>query len=142
MKPCKWGGCNGEVPDEGGPCNRCGQVTEPYKRQSSKTHEVKTWPVPFEAVMSGKKTHEVRKFDRDYMVGDFLVLKEFIPHKECNGSGVLPDNGDTWPCCPEPHGEYTGASIKVRVSYITQPGKFGLPENLGVLSIQRLPPDD
>lgn len=28
MKACKWGGCNGEVPDHGGVCPKCGQFTE------------------------------------------------------------------------------------------------------------------
>lgn len=143
MKACKWGGCNGEVPDDGGACNRCGQVTEVRR---VKTHEIKTWPDPFWHVLEGRKNHEVRKFDRDYQVGDFLVLKEFTPHSECNGSGWVPGEpqgvGYRVECCAAPHGEYSGRTIKVRISYITPPGRFGLPPDLGVLSIQRLPPDD
>lgn len=141
MKACKWGGCNGEVPDDGGTCNRCGHITV-AERHLSKTHEIKTWPDPFWHVLEGRKNHEVRKFDRDYRVGDFLVLKEFYPHTECNGSGLIPDNNDRTACCPEPHGEYSGRILKVRISYITSPGRFGLPKDIGVLSIQRLPPDD
>jgi len=40
-------------------------------------HELKTWPEYFEEILTGKKTFEVRKNDRDYKVGDTLILKEF-----------------------------------------------------------------
>lgn len=61
----------------------------------SKTHELKTLPQFFEAVKSGDKTFEVRFNDRDFKVGDFLLLQEFTP-----------SDG------------YTGAELLVRVSYI------------------------
>lgn len=40
-------------------------------------HELKILPQYFEAVQSGLKTFEIRKNDRDYKVGDTLVLKEY-----------------------------------------------------------------
>lgn len=40
-------------------------------------HELKIYPTYFEAVISGKKTFEVRKNDRKYRVGDILILKEW-----------------------------------------------------------------
>lgn len=40
-------------------------------------HEIKTEPIYFEAVISGKKTFEVRKDDRNYQENDVLILKEY-----------------------------------------------------------------
>ena len=48
-----------------------------------KTHEVKSWIEFFEPILSGRKMFELRKNDRDYKVGDRLMLKEFDP---CDGS--------------------------------------------------------
>ncbi len=42
-----------------------------------KTHELKTFPSNLDAIISGIKTFEVRLYDRDYRVGDVLVLKEW-----------------------------------------------------------------
>lgn len=38
-------------------------------------HELKTDPEPFDAVADGRKTHEVRRNDRNYEVGDELILR-------------------------------------------------------------------
>ena len=40
-------------------------------------HELKTLPECFEAVVSGKKTFEIRKNDRPFRKGDLLALNEF-----------------------------------------------------------------
>lgn len=47
------------------------------------THELKTWPVYFEAVLAGHKQFEVRFNDRNFKVGDFLILEEFDPITQC-----------------------------------------------------------
>ena len=78
-------------------------------------HELKCWPVPFESVLSGTKTHEVRKADRPYGVGDILRLREWTPEsKFCTGREVL-----------------------VVVTDMTLPGSFGLPDGLCVMSVRR-----
>jgi hypothetical protein len=45
-------------------------------------HELKTWPQYFAAVRSGQKRFEIRRNDRDFKVGDILVLREFDPETE------------------------------------------------------------
>jgi uncharacterized protein YqfB (UPF0267 family) len=42
-----------------------------------KTHDLKIWPEFFDHVLSGAKTAELRKDDREYVVGDVLVLREW-----------------------------------------------------------------
>lgn len=83
-------------------------------------HELKTWPEYFEAVISGKKTFEIRKNDRDFKVGDLLLLKEFFP--EAREAG---DNG------------YSGEECLCEVTYILNDGIF-LPEEYACMSIKVL----
>lgn len=59
------------------------------------THDLKTWPEPFDAMATGVKTHEVRRNDRDFKIGDFLRLKRWDPVAEI----------------------YTGTEIVFRVTY-------------------------
>lgn len=42
-------------------------------------HDLKTWPEYFDEVIAGRKTFEVRVNDRDYRVGDTLLLREYAP---------------------------------------------------------------
>jgi len=102
-----------------------------------KTHELKTWPDPFEAIWDGRKRYEVRENDRDFHVGDALRLREFEPHAPCAGSGRVWDNGDRTDCgCEKPHGLYTGRVLDAKVTYMTESGSWGLPDDLCVLSIE------
>ena len=41
------------------------------------THELKIAPQWFKEVDEGRKKAEVRRFDRDYRVGDLLILREW-----------------------------------------------------------------
>lgn len=50
------------------------------------THELKTWPEFYAVEIRGQKRFEVRRNDRDFKVGDELLLKEWDP-KEHNYTG-------------------------------------------------------
>lgn len=83
-------------------------------------HELKTWPVYFQAVKSGEKPFEVRKDDRYYTVGDILHLREFEPSDRC----------------------YTGDELKRRITYkLSGPG-FGIEEGFCVLGLAIDPPEE
>jgi len=42
-------------------------------------HELKTWNKYFELIASGQKPFELRKNDRDFLVGQELLLREYNP---------------------------------------------------------------
>ncbi|WP_418131302.1 DUF3850 domain-containing protein [Variovorax sp. 278MFTsu5.1] len=44
-----------------------------------KTHILKSWPKFFEPIAAGIRTHELRRCDRDFHVGDRIELREFDP---------------------------------------------------------------
>jgi len=76
-------------------------------------HDLKCWPVPFDATERGEKRFEFRKNDRCYMVGDTLVLRRWDPHSE----------------------SYTGRWLRRRVTYITRGPEFGCPVGYCVMSL-------
>jgi Domain of unknown function (DUF3850) len=54
-----------------------------------RVHQLKTVEPYFSAVKSGVKTFEVRKFDRDFQVGDFLMLTLYDPKTNQLGGSVI-----------------------------------------------------
>jgi ASC-1-like (ASCH) protein len=70
-------------------------------------HELKCRPEFFTRVASGQKTFEIRKNDRDFQVGDILILKEHDPEVG-------------WP----DHGSYETivAEVVYMTDYMQQPG--------------------
>ena len=52
-------------------------------------HHLKTWPVPFLALWRGDKLFEVRKNDRNYAVGDQLVMQEWYPESAVWGERIV-----------------------------------------------------
>lgn len=54
-------------------------MTDYVSLEASKTHDLKTWPEPFELIITGRKLFEIRRNDRNYEVGDLLKLREFYP---------------------------------------------------------------
>lgn len=78
------------------------------------THHLKTWPEPFQDVWDRRKHYEVRVFDRNYKVGDMVRLFEFNPDART----------------------FTGRYCRGEIRYITKPGTFGLPANVGVFTVE------
>lgn len=79
-------------------------------------HELKTWPEPFQAVVDGRKTFEIRQDDRGgFRPGDELKLEEYVPPY---GDGV---------------GRYTGRYVRCRVGYVAK--GWGLPDGLVVMAL-------
>lgn len=86
------------------------------------THKVKSWAHFFDAIKAGKKLHDLRKLDRDYKVGDILVLQRY--------DNII--------------GEYTGEEVEVEITYITSnkvPCAFSssaLDRDYGIFSLKLL----
>jgi ParB family transcriptional regulator, chromosome partitioning protein len=89
------------------------------------THELKSHPFPFEAVVRGAKTCEVRKDDRAYAIGDRIRLFEWFPEDSPLRTIQPHRNG------------YTGVWIDVVVTHLERE-EWGLPPGLVVMSIQKL----
>jgi hypothetical protein len=96
------------------------------------THELKCWPEPFAAVLSGAKRAEVRKADRPYAVGDVLRLREWDNELAAD---ALADG-----CTPEEAAEfaYTGRECRRRITHILQGGQFGIEAGYVVLSLEEV----
>jgi hypothetical protein len=103
--------------------------TSRHERSSGKKerlpiqHELKSWPEFFEPTRLGMKTHDLRRSDeRDYRVGDLLILKEFDPKTNL----------------------YTGRQLKAEVTYITSAdfpcalSKNALDPHYCILSIRKI----
>lgn len=52
-------------------------------------HELKTWPEYFEKIWSGHKTFEVRKNDRHFQEGEYVLLREWSVTEGYSGREVL-----------------------------------------------------
>ncbi|MFH6944588.1 DUF3850 domain-containing protein [Flavobacterium sp. FlaQc-50] len=81
-----------------------------------KIHELKTWQKYFVDIFCGLKNFELRKNDRDFKVGDEVLLKEYDAFKR----------------------EYTGRILHRRIDYILHGGQFGLEEGYVILALSKL----
>lgn len=82
----------------------------------SKTHELKIKPNYYISVMSGVKNFELRKFDRDYEVGDLI---KFI---------VINDNGQAFK-----------SNIVYKITYILcNCEQYGLKDGYCIMGIEKL----
>lgn len=76
-------------------------------------HELKTWPRYFQAIKDGIKNFEIRENDRDFKVGDTLVLKEYSPTIN----------------------KFTGRKVTRQVSCILHGGQFGLAKGYCIMGL-------
>lgn len=94
---------------------------------NTKSHELKTDPEVFQAVIDGAKTYEIRKDDRGFGVGDTLVLREtFNTGAEMAAGRRL---------------EYTGRRVEVKVGHILRGPIYGLADGWVIMSIATPPAD-
>lgn len=80
-----------------------------------KVHELKTWTDFYQDVWDGKKRFEIRKNDRDFKVGDILLLREYEFFT----------------------GNYTERWAKFSIEFMLD-GGFGLENGFCVLSLSNL----
>lgn len=80
-------------------------------------HHLKTWPAPWRDVEAGRKTFEFRRWDRDFRVGDVLVLEEYEPTRD-----VL-----------------TNRALERAVTYLLPGGTFGVPAGYCIMSLAPWP---
>lgn len=78
------------------------------------THVLKVWKEFYPSIDNGDKTFELRKDDRDFKVGDKLILQEYDNHLF----------------------EYTGKECERRITYILKDAsKFGLKRGFVILGL-------
>lgn len=77
-------------------------------------HELKVWTAYYPDIVKGIKSFEVRRNDRNFLVGDELLLREWDELEDA----------------------YTGRQCKRIVTYIFQGGKFGLEPGYVVMAIK------
>lgn len=83
-----------------------------------RTHDLKTLPSYYAAIIDGSKTFEVRENDRDFAVGDKLILSEFEPSDSLGG------------------GIFTDRETHCLVTYVMHGGRFGIAPNTVVMGIK------
>lgn len=81
---------------------------------AQKVHRLKTWPEFFQEVADGNKTAELRKNDRDFNEGDWLILEEYDPDAD----------------------RYSGRREMAQITHIVWEG-FGLQEGYVMISFSR-----
>ena len=99
-----------------GSCTACNRVIP----LGSRVHPLKCWPEPFLAVAMGVKRFEIRKDDRGFAVGDWLVLREWEPAAVYRVA-YPGDRG------------YTGRVERRQVTYLAR--GWGMPDGLVVMGI-------
>lgn len=88
-------------------------------------HELKTWPIYFEAVERGEKLFEVRRNDRFFQSGDTVDIVKYDPKSRCY---ERTDGGSS---------EYstTAKRLSFVVGPILQGGQFGIEPGYCVFSL-------
>jgi len=81
-----------------------------------KTHELKTINPWFSDMWNGEKDFEVRKDDREFLKGDILWLREYIPNalRDVANNCLILTGGNP----------YTGRELLCHVKYILRAGVF------------------
>ena len=91
---------------------------------SRRVHRLKIWPEHFRDVISCRKTFEIRRSNRSYQCGDWLVLEEWDPETSVHEDRYTHYTGR---CCV--------AAIQIIVGGFGQ-SVHGLPPDLCVIGIR------
>jgi len=115
-------------------------------------YDLKILPQYFNAVEDGSKPFEIRRNDRDYQVGDILLLREGYkaaeaidpPGNPCGKCLACPFGIDIMSCIRYSAYEeameqarwiYTGRELRRTVTYVLSGGDFGIDKDYCVLGI-------
>lgn len=79
---------------------------------AARVHSIKCWPAVFEELKAGRKTAEYRLDDRDYQVGDCLLIREWCPSAR----------------------DYTHRELTREITHVLDAG-FGMPAGYAMLSL-------
>lgn len=79
-------------------------------------HRLKAWPEFYTALAAGTKTFEFRPNDRDFKVGDLLLLQEWRPPRDTQDVLASIKNAEAVQGS-DVVGEYTGRELLARISY-------------------------
>lgn len=85
-------------------------------RRDQKHHQIKCWPDYFTPTQNGDKPFEVREDDRNYRVGDLLIIREWNPETE----------------------EFTDRVAIRKITYKLQGGQLGIKDSYCVLGIKTI----
>jgi Domain of unknown function (DUF3850) len=88
-------------------------IEKTYGEGKSRMHTLKVEYPYWHDVFEGRKLFEYRKNDRNYKVGDTLLLMAYYPETES-----------------------TGGEIHVEVTYLIQGGKFGIPNDYCIMQFK------
>jgi len=113
-----------EEDEDGGPVYSTENHPNPRNVESSdkdalRIHEVKSWPQYFQPVLLGKKIWEYRINDRDYKVGDLILMREWV-----NGDFIRADRET----------RFTGKWVLAEISSV-HGGLPGMAEGYCILNI-------
>ncbi|MCH7799049.1 MAG: DUF3850 domain-containing protein [Planctomycetes bacterium] len=107
-----------------------------------KSITLKIWPQYYQPIVTGEKKFERRKNDRDYQVGDQLLLREWDPKVYDDevervfgrrGTLVMESDGQKAAIVAK---AYTGRSLVKTVSYIEEGPGFGLEAGFVVMGLK------
>ena len=84
------------------------------KKNGVSIHELKTWPGYFNDLIRGDKDFEVRNNDRNFKVGDIIILKEYDWTQK----------------------KYSGRQTKRKIKYIFD--ELGLQKGFVILGLENL----
>lgn len=92
---------------------------------STKEHILKTWSDYYDAIDRGEKTFDVRRDDRGFQKGDFLILRRMVK----NYSGSWSED--------RTYSTNSPIQLRRRITYVLTGGQFGIEPGYVVLGLKR-----